>query len=107
MVLNPPSARATKKIYVQLKSGDSYLRKRKADGAELFDIKKERWAEYWQNLAYDVWLIIRTSDGTIRCMNVTDYLRKNTSEDESVKQFLFEAVKFDEVMLLGLRDELV
>jgi WD40 repeat protein/GTPase SAR1 family protein len=104
---NPRGQASGKKIYVQLKSGDSYLRKRKADDVELFEIKKERWAEYWQSLAYDVWLIIRTSDGRIRGMNATDYLRNNASEDEPVKHIVFEAVKFDEVMLLRLRDELV
>jgi len=95
-----------KKVYVQLKSGDSYLRKRKTGEFEIFDIKKERWARYWQSLAYDVWLIIRTSDGRIRWMNATDYLRRN-STDEPTKHIVFDAVEFNEVSLLHLRDALV
>jgi GTPase SAR1 family protein/DNA-directed RNA polymerase subunit RPC12/RpoP len=39
-----PSGR---KIYVQLKSGGSYLRTRKADDREIFDIKNERHLTYW------------------------------------------------------------
>lgn len=37
--------RATgKRLYLQLKSGDSYLSTRKSEGAEVFRIKKPRWA---------------------------------------------------------------
>src|SRR5205814_1522832 len=49
--------RATgRRVYLQLKSGDSYLYKRKTDGKEIFTIKKPRLAEYWHNQAYPVWL---------------------------------------------------
>ncbi len=41
-----------KRLYVQIKSGDSYLKKRQRDGAEVFQIKNPRWAEYWQQQAY-------------------------------------------------------
>jgi small GTP-binding protein len=36
-----------RKLYLQLKSGDSYLKKRKRDGAEIFAIEDERHARYW------------------------------------------------------------
>jgi small GTP-binding protein len=96
-----------KKLYMQLKSGDTYLRERKKDGAEIFDIKKERWAEYWQSLAYAVMLVIRTSDGRIRWMNATAYLRKSASADKPVKQIVFEGADFNETALLQMRDELL
>ena len=35
-----------RKVYLQLKSGDSYLRKRKGDGVEVFTIKDERHARH-------------------------------------------------------------
>ncbi|MBV9745987.1 MAG: DUF4365 domain-containing protein [Acidobacteriia bacterium] len=35
-----------KKIYVQLKSGNSYLRERQRDGSEVFDVKDERHLKY-------------------------------------------------------------
>jgi hypothetical protein len=46
--LNDDAHEATKRmVYRQLKSGASYTRKRKADGAEAFTIKKQRQAEHW------------------------------------------------------------
>ncbi|MFZ4765314.1 MAG: DUF4365 domain-containing protein [Roseimicrobium sp.] len=36
-----------KRIYIQLKSGNSYLRTRKGDGSEVFDVKDDRHLEYW------------------------------------------------------------
>jgi hypothetical protein len=64
-----------KRVYLQLKSGDSYLYTRKGDGKEIFTVRSHRLAEYWLAQAYPVMLVIRTSDGTIRWLNVTDYLR--------------------------------
>jgi uncharacterized protein DUF4365 len=61
---------------VQLKSADSYLKQRRRDGAEVFQIKNRRWADYWQQQAYTVMLVIRTSDGEIRWMDVRAYLKR-------------------------------
>ena len=36
-----------KRLYLQLKSGDSYIHTRKGDSAEIFQIKKKCWVEYW------------------------------------------------------------
>lgn len=63
------------RVYLQLKSGDSYLRTRTGDGKQVFSIKNPRHAEYWQAHAYPVLLVIRNSLGHIRWMNVTEYLR--------------------------------
>lgn len=63
------------RVYLQLKSGDTYLRFRKRDGKEIFRVKA-RHARYWQWHAYPVLLVIRNSDGRIRWMNVTEYLRR-------------------------------
>ena len=76
---------------MQLKSGDSYLRRRKADGKETFRIKNPRHAEYWQAHEYPVMLVIRTSDGQIRWMNVTDYLRKRGT---ATRQIVYEGEPF-------------
>ena len=38
------------KLHLQLKSGDSYMRKRRKDGAEIFTLKKQRCAECWRIL---------------------------------------------------------
>src|SRR5512136_1196830 len=74
------------KLYLQLKSGDSYLKKRQRDGAEVFQIKNPRWADYWQQQAYGVMLVIRTSDGEIRWMDVSAFLKRKSAGGKMVRQ---------------------
>lgn len=45
-------------LFLQLKSGDSYLRERKSDGAEIFKIKDERHARYWMAQKFPVLLVM-------------------------------------------------
>ncbi|MEA3281062.1 MAG: DUF4365 domain-containing protein [Euryarchaeota archaeon] len=90
-----------KRVYLQLKSGDSYLRTRKSDGKEIFRIKNPRHAEYWQTHKYPVMLVIRTSDGEIRWMNVTDYLCQHGTK---TKQIIFEGEPFTALNVARLRD---
>ncbi|HQU82441.1 MAG TPA: DUF4365 domain-containing protein [Pyrinomonadaceae bacterium] len=92
-----------KRVYLQLKSGDSYLRRRKRDDKEVFDVK-ERHAEYWQAHNYDVMLVIRTSDDEIRWMNATEYLKKHGKE---TKQIIFEGEPFTALNLVRLRNKLL
>ena len=84
-----------KRLYVQLKSGDSYLKQRERDGAEVFQIKNPRWADYWQQQAYAVMLVIRTSDGEIRWMDVSAYLKRESAGGKTVKQIVFAGERFD------------
>ena len=60
----------------QLKSGDSYLRERKSDGAEIFTIKDERHARHWMARAFPVLLVIRNAKGEVRWMEVRDRLKR-------------------------------
>ena len=83
------------RLYVQLKSGDSYLNKRQRDGAEIFQIKNPRWVNYWQQQAYPVMLVIRTSNGEIRWMNVTAYLKRESANGKAVRQVVFQGERFD------------
>jgi hypothetical protein len=53
---------AGRKLYLQRKSGDPYLRERKRDGAEIFTIKDERHACYWMDQAFSVLLVGRNSE---------------------------------------------
>lgn len=92
------------RVYLQLKSGDSHLSKRKNDGAEIFKIKHQRHAEYWQQQAYQVMLVIRTSDGFVRWMNVTEHLQR---QRKVVKQIVFEGEPFTAKNLLRMRDRLL
>jgi len=71
-----------RKLYLQLKSGDSYPRKRERDDTEVFTIGHERHARYWMAQAFPVMLVIRTSEGEVRWMEVrvseADRLRGRT-----------------------------
>ena len=64
-----------RKVYVQLKSGDSHLRLRQADGKLIFDVQNPRHLDYWQSQPCDVWLVIRDGRESICWMNITRYLR--------------------------------
>jgi hypothetical protein len=79
-----------RRVYLQLKSGDSHLRFRKRDGREIFR-PKPRHLRYWQAHAYPVILIIRQSNGLIRWMNVTEYLK---SQRTNLKQIEFQGEAF-------------
>jgi HEAT repeat protein len=86
-----------RRVYLQLKSGDSYLRTRMRDGKQIFSIKNPRHAEYWQAQAYPVLLVIRDSRGQIRWMNITDYLRRQgvnvTQVEFTGEPFMPESVR--------------
>jgi DNA-directed RNA polymerase subunit RPC12/RpoP len=97
-----------KKIYVQLKSGNSYLRTRKADHTEVFDVTNERHLDYWINQPVDVYLVIRQTDEMsgqeiIRWMNVTRYLKDR--KDKKSRQIVFEGEKLDAPSVWRVRDE--
>jgi small GTP-binding protein len=96
------------RVYLQLKSGDSYLQKRKRDGAEVFQIKNPRHAEYWQQHKYPVMLVIRTSDGEIRWMDVGEYLKKKSKGRKTpVKQIVFDGEPFTALNLQRMRDKVI
>lgn len=85
-----------RKVYLQLKSGDSYLSSRKSDDVEIFKIKDERHARYWMDQAFPVMLVIRNSKGEIRWMEVRDWLRHaSASGQKAVRQIVFKGERFD------------
>jgi WD40 repeat protein/RNase P subunit RPR2 len=92
------------KIYVQLKSGASYLRTRKKDEKQIFDVKNPRHLEFWGSQPVDVYLVIRDAEGAIRWMNVTRYL-KARGEKQS-RQIVFEGEKLDAPAVWRMRDRL-
>jgi hypothetical protein len=100
--------RATgKRVYLQLKSGDSYLTHRQRDDAEVFQISNPRWATYWQQQAYPVMLVIRTSNGEIRWMDVSDYLRRESRPDRPVTQIKFDGERLDVMAVRRYRDRVL
>lgn len=97
-----------KRIYIQLKSGNSYLRTRKSDGSEVFDVSNERHLEYWINQPVDVYLVIRQTDElsgqqVIRWMNVTRYLKAR--KDKKSRQIIFQGEKLDMEAVWKVRDD--
>jgi HEAT repeat protein len=88
-----------RRVYLQLKSGDSYLRKRQSDGKEIFTIKP-RHAEYWLAQAYPVLLVIRSSGGQIRWMNIKKYLQRH---GQNVRQVEFQSEPFTTESLKQMR----
>jgi hypothetical protein len=53
---------------------------------------------------YPVMLVIRTSDGRIRWMNVTDYLREHGKD---TKQIVFDGEPFTALNVVRRREELL
>ena len=97
-----------KRLYLQLKSGDSFLNERKRDDAEIFKISKQRHAKYWMDQEYPVMLVIRNSEGEIRWMEVRDYLKEVTENGtKQVRQIVFEGERFDVMSVRRWRDKLL
>ena len=97
-----------RKIYLQLKSGDSYTRKRKKDGMEIFTIKKQRQAEYWMASPFPVLLVIRNSEGEVRWMEVRDWLKHASDNGKKpVKQIVFEGERFDVMSVRRWRERIL
>ncbi|MDQ1353110.1 MAG: hypothetical protein QG657_3416, partial [Acidobacteriota bacterium] len=94
-----------KKIYVQLKSGGSYLRQRKRDNNIIFDVKNPRHLQYWQGQPVDVYLVIRDEEKIIRWMNITTYLRARQNKESL--QLEFSGEKLDSAALLRVREKLL
>lgn len=91
-----------KRVYLQLKSGDSYLRARKTDGKVIFRVSNVRHLEYWQSHNYPVMLVVRTSDGQIQWMDVSRYLRDRTSDGVDIE---FNGEVFNSASLIKYRDK--
>lgn len=90
---------------VQLKSGDSHLRKL-SDGTEMFPMK-QNYEELWAGKnTVPVLLIVRSSGGRLRYMNATDAIRvaQNANPGRRVKQIAFKGEEFTIEAVLRLRD---
>jgi len=94
------------KLYLQLKSGDSYLRERKFDGSEIFAIRDERHAHYWMAQKFPVLLVIRNSEGEVRWMEVRDWLKRARIEGKKPpKQIIFRGERFDVMSVRRWREK--
>ncbi len=103
---NAQGEAASTLFYLQLKSGDSYLKTRK-DGTEIFRIPSPHHVEYWRVRNYPVMLVVRTSDGRIRWMDVRAYLRREHDAGREVKQIVFDGELFTAATLRTMRDKVI
>jgi small GTP-binding protein len=99
-----------KRLYLQLKSGNSFLHKRKKDDAEIFTIKEPRWVDYWLKQPMPVMLVIGTfaeSDErfrgkdklefeNVRWMEIRSYLQRESADGtKPVRQIVFTGERLD------------
>ena len=95
-----------KRFYLQLKSGDSHLKARKKDGAEIFRIENPRHADYWREQPCPVFLVVRNSAGEVRWMEIREYLQRESDNGKKpVKQIVFEGERFDVMSVCRWREK--
>jgi hypothetical protein len=104
---NPQGRASGRRVYLQLKSGNSYLSVRKRDGAEVFSLSDDRLFKYWEDQAFPVMLVIRTADGRIRWMDVRAYLRREHQAGREVRQITFNGEPFTAAALRAMRDKVL
>ena len=110
------------RVYLQLKAGNSYLRTRKRDGAEIFPIKKQRWVDYWLKQPSPVYLVIGTFEEDarrlrraaggrfdhVRWMRIDNVLRQRREAGEDrITQIEFEGERLDIQSIRRIREEML
>ena len=93
------------RIYVQLKSGGSYLRRRRSDGKEVFLVHNERHLEYLAKSRDDVYLVGRDAVGSVRWTNMTRILRGRN--DKESREVVFEGERLDAAAVRRVRDRVL
>ena len=106
-------------MYLQLKAGNSHLKARKRDGAEIFAVKKQIWVKQWTRQDGPVMLVIGTlpderergasndkrAFAEVRWMEVGDYLkREGDSGKKPVRQIVFAGERLDATSVRRWRD---
>jgi hypothetical protein len=109
-------------MYLQLKAGNSFLKKRKSDGAEIFTIKKQRWVQYWVKQSGPMMLVIGTfpedrergigvekkTFADVRWMEIGELLKKESNNGKKpVKQIVFTGERLDALSVRRWRDEVL
>lgn len=111
-----------KHMYLQLKAGNSYLKKRKRDGAEIFAIKKQRWVKQWIRQDGPMMLVIGTfpeeperafgsekkSFAEVRWMEIGELLKvESANGTQSVRQIVFKGDRLDAASVGWWRGEVL
>jgi len=108
-----------KLLFLQLKSGNSHLRKRK-DGVEIFSIREQRWVDYWLKQTHPVMLVIGTfaqddersmgrdklEFADVRWMEISSYLKSESQNGKKpVRQIEFKGERLDMTSVRRWRDK--
>jgi hypothetical protein len=80
---------------------------KKKDGKEIFYIKNERHVDYWADQIAPVMLVVRSSSGLIRWMEIRDILRKERAQKKKTKQIEFVGERLDSQSITKWRDVLL
>jgi small GTP-binding protein len=111
-----------KRVFLQLKAGNSHLKRRASDEAEIFQIKKQSWVNYWIRQDYPVFLVIGTFPEEaeeaygenqerftdIRWMEISELLRlESKGGTQPVKQIVFKGERLDTMSVRRLRDDVL
>jgi small GTP-binding protein len=85
-----------RKLYLQVKSGDSALLRRQRDDADIFTINDALHVRHWMTQKYPVLLVFRNSEGEVRWMDIRVGLRRASDNGKQpVKQIVFAGERFD------------
>jgi DNA-directed RNA polymerase subunit RPC12/RpoP len=119
----PDGRGSGKQLFLQLKSGNAHLTKRKSDGAEIFQIKKAAWVDYWCKQAGPVMLVIGTfaedeyphrKDGSgklefeqVRWMEISSILQAAKQNGKTPTQIEFKGERMDMMSIQGWRNRLL
>lgn len=111
-----------KNLYLQLKSGNSYLTRRK-DGSEVFTIKKDAWVDYWRKQPGPVMLVIgtfvedeasRVKGGSgklefaeVRWMEISSVLERACRDGKRPKQIEFKGERMDMMSIQAWRNRML
>jgi small GTP-binding protein len=111
-----------KRVFLQLKAGNSHLERRASDGAEIFRIKKASWVDYWMKQDCPVLLVIGTFPeeadelrgqgkerfADVRWMEISELLRRETMRGTwPVRQIIFDGERLDALSVRRLRDRVL
>lgn len=93
-----------RRVYLQLKSGDSHLRLRKRDKARIFSFST-RHAEYWTSQPVPMFLVVRAADETIEWMDIGSTLKRLKNGPEwPVNQMVFAGKPLSLASIMEWRD---
>jgi small GTP-binding protein len=111
-----------KHMYLQLKAGNSFLKRRKSDGSEVFTIKKQRWVKYWTQQSGPMMLVIGTfpeetergagsenkTFAEVRWMEISELLRGESDKGKKpVKRIVFNGERLDALSVRRWRERVL